>query len=310
MADRDFLVFAPKLKTNVLSHAYTGALKLNVGSIDSKERLFHHHLDLPVKIADLLEAANPDLVVTDGVRLAYGGNQMTEPGMDFGAIVVSTNAVAHDMACAKLLGLDPLKIDHIREAAERGYGPRSWGHIRILGDFPPSRGRTLVRGLDFGFYPVDRFPERHPCRFSIVTGKPYCTAGCQGIFLDWLHMIKDRKPGLLKRFPEATVVIGKTDKPVSAKCALLVGDCAGASENVTARRVVRIAGCPPTHKRIVWDMMTHFLLLAPLVRPSLIWDGFGLYPMKKIKGWWVNLGGRGRTKRGRASGRPANGRKA
>lgn len=36
-------------------------------------------------------------------------------------------------------------------------------------------------------------------------------------------------------------------------------------------------------------MMVNLFLLAPLVRPSLIWDGFGLYPLKKVKGWLMNL---------------------
>ena len=285
MAERDFLIFTPKLKTNVLSHGYTGALKLNVGTVDGKERIFHHNRDLPVKIVDILEAANPDLIVTDGVRLSFGGNQMTQHGIDFGVIAVSANAVAHDMVCARLLNLDPFKIEHIRIAIDRGYGPASFKEIEIIGDFPVERGHAIVKDLDFGFYPVDLFPSN----FRIQTGIPYCTGGCQGIFLDWLHMIKDRKPKLLKRFPKISVLIGKVEKAIEDRTVLLVGNCAQASHPIRARRVVRIKGCPPTHKRIVWDMMVKFLLLAPLVRPSLIIDGFILYPLKKLKGWVVNL---------------------
>jgi uncharacterized protein (DUF362 family) len=284
MADRDFLIFAPKLKTNILSGGYSGALKLNIGTVDSKERLYHHHHDLPGKIVDILEAANPDLIVTDGIRLAYGGNQMTEGGMDFGVVAVSTNAVAHDMICARLLNLEPFRIAHIREAAERGYGPTSLNAIDVLGDYPVKKGQCLVRNLDFGFYPVEKFNSR----FTIRSGKPTCLGGCHGIFLDWLHMIKDRKPGLLKRFPEITVLIGKVEEAVNAKTVLLVGNCAQASPSISAKRICRIQGCPPTHKRIILTMMVRFFLLAPLVRPSLIIDGFVLYPMKKVKGWLVN----------------------
>lgn len=74
MADNNFLIFAPKLKTNVLAQGYTGALKLNIGSIDSRERLLAHDYRLPQKIVDLLEVLNPDLIVTDGIRFSYGGN--------------------------------------------------------------------------------------------------------------------------------------------------------------------------------------------------------------------------------------------
>jgi uncharacterized protein (DUF362 family) len=285
MAERDFLVFVPKLKTNVLSHAYSGALKLNIGTIDSKERLFHHDRHLHVKIVDLLEAANPDLIVSDGIRFAFGGNQMTQHGADLGVVVVSTNAVAHDMVCARLLGLDPFRIAHIREAVDRGVGPASFEEIEILGDYPLERAQAIAKKLDFGFYPVDQFP----CNFRIIGGKPYCTGGCHGIFLDWLHMVKDRSPKRLKRFPDIPVLIGRVSQPLTAKKVLLVGDCAAASTSLKAKKVMRIKGCPPSHKRIVWDMMVQLRLLAPLVRPSLIWDGFGAYPLKKVKGWLANL---------------------
>lgn len=287
LAECDFLIFAPKLKTNVLSHGYSGALKLNIGIMDGRERLFHHNRDLPIKIVDLLEAANPDLIVMDGIRMAHGGNQMTQAGSDVGVVVVSSDAVAHDMVCARLLNLDPFKIEHIREAVERGYGPSSFAEIHVTGDYPIKKVQTATRRLKSGFFPV----EQYPCNFRIVSGSPYCVGGCHGIFLDWLHMVGDRKPKLLKRFPKLTAVVGKTEREIRDKRTLLVGDCARASSSIRSKRVVRIKGCPPSHKRIVWDMMTRYFLLAPLVRPSLIIDGFVLYPLKKLKGWLVNLQG-------------------
>lgn len=284
IAERDFLIFAPKFKTNVLSHAYSGALKLNIGTIDSKERLQYHHHQLHVKIVDILEAANPDLIVTDGIRLSFGGNQMTQKGTDVGVIAVSTNAVAHDMVCAKLLNLDPFKIEHIKEAMDRGYGPTSFDQIRIVGDFPVEKAQTITRSLDFGFYPVHQFKSN----LDIRSGTPYCTGGCHGIFLDWLHMIRDRKPNRLKRFPNITVVIGRVNEPIEAKRLLLVGECAKASPHIKGKKVVRMRGCPPSHKWIVLVMLLRFGLFAPLVLPSLIIDGFGIYPWKKVKGWFAN----------------------
>jgi len=289
LADRDFLIFMPKLKTNVLAHGFTGALKLNIGTVDSRERMYKHNIDLPVKIVDILEAANPDLIITDGIRFSFGGNQMTQGAIPLGVLAIADNAVAHDMICSELIGLDPFGIEHIREAVDRGYGPASMAEIQVHGEIDPEAIKNQVKDLDFGFYPVQQFPEKHPCRLKIISGEPYCTGGCQGIFLDWLHMIKDRKPHLLKRFPDMTVLVSKTDEAVSARRILLVGDCAIQSPHVKARRKIRIRGCPPTHKRIVWDMMVNLALLAPLVRPSLIWDGFVAYPLKKVKGFIIRL---------------------
>jgi len=286
LAERDFLIFAPKLKTNVLSHGYSGALKLNIGTIDGKERMYHHDRDLHIKIVDILEAANPDLIVTDGIRFCFGGNQMTQAGIPFGVVVVATNAVSHDMACARLIGLDPFKIAHIAEAVERGYGPKSFEEIEILGDFSIQQGQAAVKGREFGFCPVHEFK----CNFAIHSGQPYCTGGCHGIFLDWLYMIKDKKPKLLKRLPKLSVLIGNVEKPIDAHTVLLVGDCAQASAAIKAKRIVRIRGCPPTHRQIIMAMMNRFGLASPFVRPSLILDAHVLYPMKKLKGWLSNLG--------------------
>lgn len=285
MAKRDFLIFAPKLKSNVLSDGLSGALKLNIGTIDSKERLFHHHKDLPIKIVDILEAANPDLIVTDGIRFSFGGNQMTQHGTDLGVVLIANNVVAHDMIAARLLNLDPFKIKHIKEAVDRGYGPKSLDEIEVTGDFKIQTAQAVTSELDLGLMPIHQFPSH----FKIRSGSPYCAGGCHGIFLDWLHMVKDRQPGQLKRFPKIPVIIGKVMERVTGSTVLLVGDCAFVSPSIRANRIVRISGCPPTHKKIVLSMLIYFFLLAPLVRPSLIWDSFVLYPLKWIKGRLINI---------------------
>lgn len=284
MAENDFLIFAPKLKTNVLSGGFSGAIKLNIGSIDSKERMFCHHHALPQKMVDILTVLNPQLVVTDGIRLAYGGNQMTQRGVQFGVIAVSNNAVAHDIVCASMLGLDPFKIEHIQEAISRGLGPGTMEEIDVLGDFDMEKGMALAKSLEFGNIPVESFQSN----FEIQSGQPFCQGGCHGIFLDWLHMVQDRKPKLMKRFPKIPVCIGKIENKIVSKKVLLIGECAAASPNIRSKSVIKIGGCPPTHKAIVLKMLMHFFLINPLVRPSLIWDGFVAYPIKKMKGWWIN----------------------
>lgn len=285
LAERDFLIFTPKLKTNVLSDGLSGALKLNIGSIDSKERLHHHHIDLPEKIVDILEAANPDLIVTDGVRFSFGGNQMTQHGKDLGVVLIAQNAVAHDRVAARLLNLDPNQIAHIKAAVNRGYGPDSDDEIEVLGDYSIKTAQSITSGLNFGLMPVQDFKSN----LDIKSGTPYCAGGCQGIFLDWLLMIQDRQPGQMKRFPKIPIVIGKVAETIRARHTLLVGDCAMASPHIHSRKITRIPGCPPTHKMIVLSMLIHYFLLAPLVRPSLIWDAFVLYPIKWLKGRMINL---------------------
>src|SRR4030042_655582 len=42
IAERDFLIYAPKLKTNALAHGLTAALKLNIGILCDGERMWTH----------------------------------------------------------------------------------------------------------------------------------------------------------------------------------------------------------------------------------------------------------------------------
>ena len=73
------------------------------------------------------------------------------------------------------------------------------------------------------------------------------------------------------------------------KRVLLLGDCACASPQIVGDSIKRIAGCPPSHKKIVWDMLVKYFIFNPLVRPSLIFDSYILYPIKKFKGWLINF---------------------
>lgn len=285
MLQKDFLIFMPKLKSNVLSHGLSAALKLNIGTIDSKERLHRHHYDLPAKIVDLLEIANPDLIVTDGIRMAYGGNQMTQHGKDLGLIAISNNAVAHDIVCAHCLNLDPMKIDHIKEAVDRGFGPASLKEIEILGDYPIHKAQSIVSEIDLGFLPVDQVQSP----MHVYSGTPYCVGGCHGIFLDWIYMIKDRKPKLFKKLPALNIVIGKVEENIKKGQIVFIGNCAKQSNLSSGGRKVWIKGCPPSHKRIVWDMLVNFLIFNPLVRVELVIDAYLMYPIKKVKGWLLNL---------------------
>ena len=80
IADRDFLVYTPKLKTNYLTHGLTAAVKLNVGILRDRQRMWNHNYHLDEKIVDCLEVGFPDFIATDAVEIGFGGNQFTEHG--------------------------------------------------------------------------------------------------------------------------------------------------------------------------------------------------------------------------------------
>ncbi|HWI62190.1 MAG TPA: DUF362 domain-containing protein [Symbiobacteriaceae bacterium] len=281
VAAADTLIFTPKLKSNVLAHGISAALKLNIGSVDDDERMLFHDHRLDDKIVDILEACHPGLIITDAIEIAVGGNQMTQGGKPLGAILVATNPVAHDMVAARLMGLDPAAVGHIRRATERGYTPALTDEIEVVGDYPLDEAREVTGRYDLGYIRVEEFASP----LTIKSGEPYCTGGCHGVFLDWLHMIQDRMPEAIGRLPDdLTVVIGEVKEPVAGKRVLLYGDCAACSASVQGR-VSRIRGCPPNHKNTILWMAVKYRVLGPLFRPDLIWTGYAVNPASRVLGW-------------------------
>lgn len=284
MVHSDYLVFMPKLKTNVLSGGVTAALKLNMGSITDRERMQGHHHQLDAKIVDILEAACPRLIVTDAVQIAAGGNQMTQGGYHLGVIIMATDPVAHDLVAATILGLDPGKVGHLQEALSRGYGPPGIDAVELTGDVTLEEAGTVVREL-IQAEPI--LVHDFPSPMRITSGQPYCAGGCHGVFLDWLYMIKDRQPHKIDRFPPLQVVIGEPGKVVEGNV-LAVGRCACESGKLRGR-VSRIKGCPPTHRGIILHMWLRHWILGPFVRAELVADAYLVYPLIQFKTWLKRL---------------------
>lgn len=270
IAERDLLVYAPKLKANSLSHGLTAALKLNIGILCDGERMWNHNHNLDEKIVDLLEVGYPDFIATDAVEGSCGGNQMTQHGRPLGAVIMATNPLAHDVVCAHILHREPRQVGHLAAAAARGYGPIDLADIELGGDITLDELRARTASWENGFIRV----EDVDCNVKVLSGEPYCTGGCHGVFLDWLYMIKDRKPGLWKKMPHWTVVIGKYKGDVDADMLILLGRCTEIEGRVRAKRTRRIGGCPPKHKTLVLLFFLKAGIINPLFRLDLIIDAY------------------------------------
>jgi hypothetical protein len=268
--ETDFLVYAPKLKTNSLSHGLTAALKLNIGILCDRERMWNHNYNLDDKIVDLLEVGYPHFIATDAVEISNGGNHLTQHGRHLGLILMSDHPLAHDVVCANIFHLDPRNIGHLALASARGYGSLNLADIDITGDISLEEVRRMTDGWDTGYIRVDDVD----CNIRARSGEPYCGGGCHGVFLDWLYMIKDRKPKLWKNLPPWTVVIGKYKGDVTADRLLLLGRCTKIEGQVRAIKIRKIRGCPPKHKTLVLLLFLKAGILNPLFRVDLIYDAY------------------------------------
>jgi len=270
IAERDFLIYAPKLKTNALSHGLTAALKLNIGILCDGERMWNHNYNLDEKVVDLLEVGRPDFIATDAIEVSFGGNHLTQHGHPLGVIIMATDPLAHDVVCAHIFHLDPEKVGHLAAARARGYGSLDLDDIEIGGDISLQEIRERTKTWETGFIRADDVD----CNIKIRSGEPYCTGGCHGVFLDWLYMIKDRKPKLWAKLPDWTVVMGKYKGDITAKRVLLVGACTEVEGRVRAKRKIKIGGCPPKHKTLVLLLFLRAGIINPLFRLDLIIDSY------------------------------------
>lgn len=270
IVDNDFLVYAPKLKSNILVQGLTASIKLNIGILCDRERMWNHNSNLDDKIVDLLEVGHPDFIATDAVEVAIGGNQLTEHGRHLGLILLSDHPLAHDVVCAYIFHLDPRNIRHLALAATRGYGSLELKDIDISGDIPLEEVRRTTEGWDTGFIRVDDVEGN----IRVLSGEPYCCGGCHGVFLDWLYMFKDRKPKMWKKMPPWTVVIGKYKGDVTVDRLMLIGTCTEIEGKVQARRKIRVKGCPPKHKSLVLWLFLKAGIINPMFRPGLIFDAY------------------------------------
>lgn len=102
LLDADLLVNVPKVGSHSTT-VLTCALKNLFGFLPQKRKYsLYHPLGMDNVIADIVQVVKPDLNVVDaGVK-----------------VLVGTDALATDIVASRLIGLNPLRIKHLRLVAE------------------------------------------------------------------------------------------------------------------------------------------------------------------------------------------------
>jgi uncharacterized protein (DUF362 family) len=139
------IVHLPTVKTHMYTTT-TGAMKNAFGGLLSKYRHYTHSW-IHETLVDLLaiqKEIHPGLfAVMDGTTAGNGpGPRLMQPVVK-NVILASADQVAIDAVAAKLMGFDPLSIDYIRLAHERGLGVGDVREVELVGDD--------LAGEDWGF---------------------------------------------------------------------------------------------------------------------------------------------------------------
>lgn len=164
--EADRLINVPVLKTHLQTLISCG-LKNIKGVVPGRHKHIIHIAGLDEGIVDINTVIRSDLVLVDGIIAMEGpGGPTNGTPLHLGLIIAGDNVVEVDAACARIMGLDPSRITHVRRAAERGLG--------ILEGFEVLGEKLEEVRRDFA---VPRYPSLNRFMISEVLVKGYNLLG-------------------------------------------------------------------------------------------------------------------------------------
>ncbi|MEG0178054.1 MAG: DUF362 domain-containing protein [Oscillospiraceae bacterium] len=158
VADADFIINLPKLKTHVMT-GMSGAVKNLFGCIPGLQKA-ELHMRFPDKdlfgdmLVDLYEALHPDINIIDGIMAMEGDGPAGGKPKNAALIIGGENGYEIDLTICKLIGLDAMEVPFLRAAHNRKLCGKASDTSCITGDnFVPIIGFALPKSysrIDFG----------------------------------------------------------------------------------------------------------------------------------------------------------------
>ena len=242
VAQADFFVNCPKFKAHPWT-TVTFSMKNYIGIQDDRHRLIDHDHKLNEKVADLQYIIQPQFIAIDGV-IAGEGRMLTPIPFDLQLVVMGNNQVAFDAVCCHIIGLDPLSVDHIRFAYERGFGPVELDQINVVGDMTLAEAQARAEGFRTGLIRVEEYFEGSS--IQAYGGQPpgdeydYCWGGCPGALEEAIEIMRIYDTQTDEKLPKMHIVFGDYDGPIDAKPGekvIFMGDCATFKGTIAGQEV-------------------------------------------------------------------------
>lgn len=246
VARADFFVNCPKFKAHPWT-TVTFSLKNYIGIQDDRHRLIDHDHRLNDKVADLQYIIQPQFIAIDGIT-AGEGRMLTPIPFDMGLIIMGNNQVAFDAVCSAIVGLNAKKIDHIRMAWERGFGPINLKDITITGDLSLQEAKKRAKGFKTGLIRVeDYFKGTNiqayagpPPKDSRKNPQNYCWGGCPGAMEEAIEILRVYDKQTDGKLPKMHIVFGDYNGKINAKDGekiVFIGDCATYHGTINGKQV-------------------------------------------------------------------------
>jgi uncharacterized protein (DUF362 family) len=132
----DVLINVPVLKTHRGTLLSNCVKNIGVGVACREEKKRLHRLGINKGLLDVYSVVRPHYNVVDALVCIEGDGPNFPPGKpkSLGLVLAGEDGVAVDAVCARLIGLDPLEVKHLRLAHDRGIGIADLGQIEVVGE--------------------------------------------------------------------------------------------------------------------------------------------------------------------------------
>ncbi|MGB7574147.1 MAG: DUF362 domain-containing protein [Thermodesulfobacteriota bacterium] len=241
----DFIISIPVMKTHMHTQV-TLSIKNMKGLLWRKEKARFHQLrydkkitkgdkELDIAISEMASVLFPQLSIIDGtvgmegMGPAYGRVKKME------MILVGNNALSTDAVAARLMGLSPEVIPHLRLTAERGLGEIDLQKISVD---PKNYSKWVV--------PFEPPPSKLSIPFPnvMVHDEGSCSA-CLSTLLVFLQDYHLKLTDYRLEDQNIHIAIGK-HLEACPKGTILIGNCSSKMKS----RGIFIQGCPPVASQI------------------------------------------------------------
>ncbi|MGE3542806.1 MAG: DUF362 domain-containing protein, partial [Kofleriaceae bacterium] len=162
------------------------------------------------------------------------GRMLTPMPFPLGMIIMGNSQVAFDAVCCQIIGVDPMSVDHIRLAAEYGFGTTDLANIQISGDLTLDEAKHRAKGFKVGLIRVEKYFEG--TNITAYAGPPpeaeagdYCWGGCPGAIEEAIEILRVFDKQTDTKLPKLHVVFGAYAGDIDAKPGekvIFIGDCA------------------------------------------------------------------------------------
>jgi uncharacterized protein (DUF362 family) len=130
LAKEAAIISAAKMKTHMATKVTLG-MKNMFGMLPDKFKMKYHAKGISKVIVDINSVLPPQLVVIDGFVGMEGRGPTDGTPIKMDLIIAGKDPVATDATGARVMGIDPHEISHIRTAAAKGIG--NMDNIEIVG---------------------------------------------------------------------------------------------------------------------------------------------------------------------------------